>query len=245
MTNASKETGELSLRNVRRRHILYFEEGKPIFYDKWVMNEPISSYEESFKFILDRKTIPDLIRTHSAPIVIDLLAPPRSVYDLLSGFPNGRGLAVSLPDHSIDEVGKDIQDAYKAKNVKWLTGDITHPGTWVDIEQWLAGDKAHLIMERGWAGIDSITVNKKLVREFIKRVWSFLSPESGVLLLETPHSDELLKRDVDLNAWVKSLQDVVDIEYEPEHTAPIGGTLYRPTIMITRTPNSPSSLPLI
>lgn len=219
--------------------------GKPVRRDWGFRNEPISSYEESFKNVLEGKTIAELISNHFSPIVIDLMAAPRTVYDLLSAFPNGRGLAVSLPDHRLKDLRDDIQATYSAQNVKWLPEDITHPGTWVNIEKWLAGDKAHLIMERGMGGLSWLPMNKRLLGILVNKAWSLLDPNGGILLFETPRSDELLKKGVDLAVWVKSLQEVVDTKYDPGNIEASDPRVEFAKIMITRAPNSPSILPSV
>lgn len=234
---------EVPIRNIRKRYIDPW--GKPVRRDWGFINEPISSYEESFKNVLEGKTITGLISNHSAPIVIDLMAAPRTVYDLLSASPNGRGLAVSLPDHKPSDMREDIEEIYSAKNVRWLAEDITHPGTWNDIEQWLAGDKAHLIMERGMGGLGWLPMNKKLLGILVNKAWSFLDPNGGILLFETPRRDELLKKGVDLAAWVKSLQVVVDIKYDPGKIEVSDPRVEFAKIMITRAPNSPLIIPSV
>lgn len=163
---------------------------------------------------------------------------------MLSSFPKGRGLAVGLPDHQIEEMRSDIQEIYRVENVKWLSEDITHPGTWANIEEWLDGDKAHLIMERGMAGLDWLPVNKRLYGILVNRAWANLDPEGGILLFEIPRQKLVQKKDIDINAWVESLQGVVDVRYDPGN--PKNGIRFEHgKIMITRTPNSPAILPSI
>lgn len=100
-------------------------------------NERIESYEDSFVNVLSGKSIADLIKNRSNPVVIDLMGAPFTIHDLLTQFPTGRGLAVSLQDHKIDYLRDDIQKTYQLERVKWLAGDITHSNTWREIEQWL------------------------------------------------------------------------------------------------------------
>lgn len=127
MTDETRDSQELPIHNIRKRNLTPLRKTAGDYYG--FMNSSISSYEESFKFVLQGKTIADLIRTRPAPIVIDLMAPPGTVHDLLSEFPNGRGLAVSLLDHRVDRFIEPVQKSYKAENIKWLPEDITHPGT--------------------------------------------------------------------------------------------------------------------
>lgn len=242
MIDETKDFQDLPPPNLRKRYL--DRSGKPVRGFWGYMNEPISSYEESFANVLEGRNIADLIRMRVAPIVIDILAPPGSVYDLLSSFPKGRGLAVSLPDHQMQEMRSDVQEIYRAENVRWLPEDITHPGTWTNIEKWLGGDKAHLIMERGMGGLDWLPVNKRLYGILVNRAWSNLDPDGGILLLETPRREQVLKKGIDIDSWVKSLQKIADVKYDPGYSKN-GIRFEYGKVMITRTPNSPSILPSI
>lgn len=243
MVDETKDFQDLLPPNLRKRYL--DPSGKPARGFWGYMNEPISSYEESFANVLEGRNIVDLIRMRPAPIVVDILAPPGSVYDLLSSFPKGRGLAVSLPDHQMQEMRSDVQEIYRAGNVKWLSEDITHPGTWVNIEKWLDGKKAHLIMERGMGGLDWLPVNKKLYGILINRAWANLDHDGGTLLFETPRRELVLKKGIDIDAWVKSLQEVVGVKYDPGNPKSHSPLFEYGKVMITRTPSSPAILPSI
>lgn len=244
MADEGKESSELIIPNLRNRYLDAL--GKPIIRRWGFHNERVWSYEESFGAVLEGKTLYDLISARPAPIVIDLMAPPRTVHDLLLPFPDGRGLAVSLPDHRLKDVGEDLHKIYKMDKIKWLPEDITHPGTWQNIEQWLEGNKAHLIMERGMAGLTLLPLNKRLFKVLFDKTWQLLDPNGGILLFETPRQDKLLKNGVDIDAWVKSLHGLVDVKYDPGNIEEvIDQTRIYGKIMITRNPNSPASLPSI
>lgn len=208
-------------------------------------NEAVASYEKSFENVLGGKSLTDLIRTRAKPIVIDLMAPPRTVYDLLRDFPSGRGLAVSLPDHRVSQLREDIQVTYDAKNVKWLPEDITRSSTWKHVEHWLQGSKAHLVMERAMVGLESLPIDKNILGTLLNKAWRNLDPNGGVFLFETPPSDQLLRAGIDINAWVDSLRGSLDVKYDPGDPTRERFMYRTGKIMIVRSPSSPRLLPSI
>lgn len=109
----------------------------------------------------------------------------------------------------------------------------------------MGGDKAHLIMERGMVGLSSLPARKKLFGALLNRAWSLLDPDGGILLFETPRRDVLLEKGIVLKDWVNSLQKVVDTRYFPGIIRDYDPVTEGGKIMITRTLNSPSSLPSI
>src|SRR5664280_2218151 len=159
----------------------YAPNGKPIERVWGYHNEPVASYEESFQNVLNGKSIADLIQNQEKPTVIDLMAPPRTVHDLLSNFPQGRGLAVSLPDHKIDGFKPNIQAVYNSDNVLWLPEDITRSETWKHINEWLGNDKANLVMERAIAGLTYLPVNKNVLGTLVSKVWNKVDSNGGIL----------------------------------------------------------------
>lgn len=239
------ESSSGSLRQARKKTHLPSGEVRGFYWG--YQNEPVKSYEESFVTVLGGKYISDLISSKQNPIVIDLMSAPYTVHDLLMPFPTGRGLSVGLPDHNVRDYKKEVQDAYKSQQVTWLPKDITDADTWREIEQWLHGNKAQLIMERGMGGLALLPASKRILGILVNKAWSNVDPNGGVLLFETPRRDKLLEKGVDANAWVDSLRTVVDVKYDPgepkeEYSDPRFET---GKIMITRRPDSPSLLPSI
>lgn len=243
MSDEGKEFSEITTPNLRNRYL--DAQGASIRRIWRIHNESVQSYERSFGAVLEGRTLNDLISSRLVPIVIDLMAPPRTVHDLLLPFHDGRGLAVSLPDHNLKDVREDLREIYKMDKIKWLPEDITHPGTWRNIEQWLDGNKAHLIMERGMAGLEWLPLDKRLFKVLFDKAWHLLDPNGGILLFETPRSNQLLRKGVDIDAWVKSLHGLVDVKYDPGNIAGSDPRFESGKIMITRNPNSPESLPSI
>ena len=202
-----------------------------------ILNSPVTEYERTFAQVLQGKKLVDLIKNRSVPVVIDLLSPPGTVYELLLPFSEGRGLAVSLPDHDIQ---KEFEHTYGADNVKWLHEDVTRSKTWVDIKKWLKGDKADLIMERGKGGLGSLPENSMFYQDLLNKAWGNLSTESGILLFELPPKTFLLHKGIPIDDWVKKLQEKnIDVKYDDG-----GYTANTGKIMITRTLQSPTTLPL-
>jgi hypothetical protein len=224
----------------------YAPNGEPIKRVWGYHNEPVASYEESFRNVLNGKSIADLIRDQEKPIVIDLMAPPRTVHDLLSNFPKGRGLAVSLPDHQIDGLKPDIQAAYSSNNVLWLQEDVARADTWKSIDKWLENDKAHLIMERAMAGLTYLPVNKNVLGVLVSKVWSRIDSNGGILLLDTPASTRLLDEKIDINSWINSLRaSGLDARYDQGDPTSRRPMLQTGKLMVIKTPTSPQILPSI
>ncbi len=232
-----------SLRASRQKHIL--PSGEMVQRSYLYHNEPISSYEESFAKVLEGRSIADLIRTRPIPIVIDLMAPPGTVNELLSTFPSGRGLAVSIPDHDTKALPEEDQLAYDSQLVKWIPKDITQADTWKEVQAWLQGDKAHLIMERGMGALRHLPMHKLIYGILVNKSWANLDPNGGILLFETPNKASLAQNGIDIDAWIKVLKNAVDTRYDPGKWASSNPQLETGKIMITRTPNSPAVLPAI
>ena len=174
------------------------------------------------------------------------MAPPRTIYDLLSNFPQGRGLAVSLPDHKIDGFKPSIQAVYNSENVLWLPEDITRSETWKHINEWLGNDKANLVMERAIAGLTYLPVNKNVLGTLVSKIWNKVDSNGGILLLETPASTRLADEKIDINSWLNSLRTSgLDARYDPGDPTSHRPMLQSGKIMITRTPASPQILPSI
>lgn len=218
---------------------------KPVVVEWGHIHSKVASYEESFKSVLEGRTIPSLIRNRPSPVVMDLMAPPATVHELLQDFPGGRGLAVSLPDHSLRDEPQEVKDAYNAAHVTWLPGDLTRLSTWGGIARWLNGQRADLIMERASGGLEWIP-NKKLLFGFMfNEAWSMLSPQGGTMLVEIPRADNLLRMGVDIEKQVKLLKDRgMDVSFDPGGTRNI---LPYPTpengkLRIVKTPDSPENI---
>ncbi|MBI3620447.1 hypothetical protein HY214_04900 [Candidatus Roizmanbacteria bacterium] len=138
-------------------------------------------------------------------VVIDLMASNgalRTLHrDVLRGGP--------LKALSVDYQFKGREDERRldlSHGIECLEGDLNHIATWRKIEQWLSSQKAHLIMERGYAGLDHIPTYGKYFRSKLGRLWRMLA-DDGMLLLQTPPATILKERGVPLDSWLRSLED--------------------------------------
>lgn len=250
MANDSMMEANNSLTSkLRSRRSMYQNENGEVMQHTWgFVNEPISSYEESFKQVLGGKRIVDFIKQAPEPIVIDLMAQPRTVHDLLSQlhYKKSRGLAVTLNDTPPSFSNEAIKRAHAASNIDVQYGDITDSKTWGKIREWLGNKKADLIMERAMGGLMYIPNDKKLLSILVNNAWSLVNPEGGVMLFETPRRDRLLDNGVDVDRWIDNLREAnLDIAYDPGRVAS-SSILYRNgKIFLRRTPESPEILPSI
>ncbi|MGE5041472.1 MAG: hypothetical protein ACM3IJ_01055 [Candidatus Levyibacteriota bacterium] len=205
-------------------------------------NSAISSYEKSFAHVLMGKSMSSLIQGRGAPVVIDLMAPPATVHELLEGSPKGKGLSVSLPDHSLQNTPKQIQDAYSASHITWLPEDITKPSTWKHITDWLGTQKADLVIERAMGALSSDWIPRKklLLSALSAQAWNMVNPNGGTLLAEVPEKDELAQMGIDLQKWVDDLQkkglDIIYDQGDHDNPYPVFNT---GKVRITKTPDSP------
>ena len=229
------------LRNIRRGHA--DSEGRRVW---GFQNTLISSYETSFKNLLNGKSVSDLIEGKTKPTVIDLMAPPYTIHSLLTSMTdsNGRGLAVTLKDHSLSDLPDDVRETYFSSRVTTQFGDITDSETWVDIVKWLDNKKADLVMERAVDGLSMLPMSKRYFGILIAKVWSILDSDGGIFLFETPRHDLLKKQGIDLDAWVQILnKSGVDVVYDPGNLESESTLLRTGKIMLKKTSESPSVLP--
>ena len=221
------------------------------FNDKtWnYLNLDVKSYEKTFEKVLDGKRLKDIIINRNNPIVIDLMASPGTLDELINKqILKGRGLAVSLLDHDYKEKYKNTSklSAYEAPNIRWLQENLALPKTWKKIDDWLNEEKenkAHLIMARPIDGWDYFPENEFLYGMLLNNMWSKLDPNEGVLLFQTPKNCFLVEKYISLALIYESLRKTVDIRFDQgnsEYGVPFVTT--RPTMMITKHPDSPKLL---
>ncbi len=227
------------------RKIYTNSKGETVDWSWGYHNEPIESYEDTFQHVLEGKKISDLLAGKEDPIVIDLMGAPRTTHDLLSEFPMGRGLAVSLADHDPDKFNEYFRNFYKSEKVTWLDKDITKPEAWRSIETWLDGKQADLIMERAIAGLELLPAHKKMYGILLNQAWKNLSNNNGVLLFETPRRDELMQNGINLDTWAENLKSVVEVKYDPGRPEDKLVRYRGANFMLIKTSSSPPTLPSI
>lgn len=165
-------------------------------------NSEPSSYDKDFKEAFRGKTLQGVIASFTDPVVIDLMAPSGTLAGVFKNIPGeGKlGIAVSLEDIRTDEVKARDQGL----GIEQVEGDVTKGSTWRKIENHLAGRKADLIIERAFGGLDCIPEDPFFYAYCLQRMWSFLNPNHGMMVLSMPSR----VRGVDPKAWVKRLKEI-------------------------------------
>lgn len=203
----------------------------PVREDEWTdYNSPISDYEQYFTRVLNGGSIVEHVDKYQNPVVIDVMSPTGTLFDLFSKFPykDKSGIAVSLEDIRSDaEKERDAQ-----LGIVQVTGDITLPCTWKKIDEQLDGRKADLIMERSLGGIYNLPKDAGTYIILLQRAWNLLA-EKGVMLLQTPIKRELIEVGLSVNRWVELLREYkIDARFDDLNT-----------IFLRRSSTSPVHLP--
>lgn len=174
---------------------------------RWrIYESSVASYDETFRLALGT-SIASFVKDRKSPVVVDLMAPSFTLLDLFvsSTKVSDRdkfGLAVSLEDKR-----SKIQKWFaKMKNVQQIAGDIMLSSTWRDIDREMQGRKADLIIERAVGGLNILPQRTKLYAMLMNKAWQILSDQGGIMLLQTPFNDTLLKIGIDIQNFVNDLR---------------------------------------
>lgn len=229
--------------------------GIPVIWKDWkeepdylMYDSSIESYERSFESVLKGKKIVDILSEKESPVVLDLMAPPGTLDSLFKKLPKEKkrfGLAVTLKDLRTSEAKEEDRSI----GVEQIAGDILTVGVWNNIEKKLAGRKADLIMERAQQGLVEMYFksprvdSKKFMAYLFKKLWTLLSPNNGVLLLQV-FPDNLMRimsknLGIDIADWVAKLNSQkINAVFDRDEVFKDW------SLMLTKTPESPRELPL-
>ena len=153
----------------------------------------------------------------SSPRVIDVMATPAALRSLFYrlGNPEAKGLALSYEEgRSVEEIQRDTE-----VGISQLAGDINSPSIHKEIRRWLGKDKAHLILSRSVAGLENVPHTRWYLNLLLQRSWSYLSPQNGLLLIQTPNKKQLQAVGILVDEWLKALDtNGIEAHFEGEHT---------------------------
>ena len=216
----------------------------------------IEDYEKSFERVLKGENFVRFLQARKEPItVIDLMSPTDVLASLFAQLPekHKKGLAVGMSDmRSFSKENKGQRDA--DLNIDYISntpsnkdlGDISQNITWQEIDRWLAGQKADLIVERAEAGLFSVPHMDLFYRTFIQRIWDRLDDNGGMFVGQTLPAEQFKSFGINLLEWVQNAkQEGIDVDYQ-EGTVPwqsgrkvqLAGAL-----RIVKHPGSPNLLP--
>lgn len=224
------------MRRLEARHIRDFTRDGRMFEDRitqvmdrpssnngvWqVIHSPFSSYLDDFRpadknGVID-ETIEKLKTQCASPIIIDLLATPAALHDLRLSLLGGRkikGMSVSLTDQR-DTPTRNYDDE---QGISITTGNLREDETWSRIQAWLGPDKADLIVERGYGGLKQLPSNSEFGLAAIQKIWSFLSPEGGLAMIQVPPERALRRLGITMKNWTERLEKShIDFQYLPSY----------------------------
>ncbi len=150
--------------------------------DFWnVYGSSYRDYERSFrpfKFSFD-----DFLKDRKSPIVIDLLAPTRTITGLFGSLrkDEARGIAVSLSDQRTRRE-KRLDGTL---GITHVSGNLSDIATWKKLEEELGNQKADLIIERGVGGCRYLPKNDLYLLFALRRIWNMLSSNDGTFFAES------------------------------------------------------------
>lgn len=182
------------------------------------------------------------VKSQQAPIVIDLLADVSALYDLKNRLRKKpiKGLAAQLDS----TCGKVDAITNYGDGIGLLNTDLGEIKKWDMINEWLGQDKAHLIIERGFGGLDYVPTNRSYQRKVIGKIWDMLSPKGGYAILQTPPQEILEKRNIPVRKWLRQLQNThVEYQFSPRYKSRDSGESYG-ILILRRTPDV-STLPTL
>lgn len=178
-------------------------------------------------------------------VILDFLSWTEAIRSLVNQYhiSSVKGAAVAYSDTR----GIFARLADRRLNIKQLCGDLNTKTPWKNVEEFLDGDKAHLIMERGYGGLMHLSYDPAFYYRVIGKLWETLSPDGGLMLLQIPTFSFLEKQGIPINRWIDNLGGDVYCKFAPEY-APVHKSLDLLTgsfglIMLRRDPNSPEKLP--
>jgi hypothetical protein len=191
----------------------------------------IADYEFSFSGVLQKNSIKDLLRDKENLVVIDLMAPSKTVSSLFKQLPDKSklGIAVSLEDlRPVEETESDTK-----LNVVQIAGDIMKLSTWDKVRKQLQGRKADLIMERALCGLGCLVPSPRLYSRLLNEAWGFLSENNGILIAEVPYV---------FGSEAKKLINVLRNDHNMDASIGKSEGIGRYSIKIIKTPKSPEKL---
>ncbi|MCX6732083.1 MAG: hypothetical protein NTV98_00910 [Candidatus Roizmanbacteria bacterium] len=159
--------------------------------------------------LIDRGRFNSLLETRrraGSMTMIDLLAYPdairslkKSVFSEINEF---AGLSVGMSDsRSSSQIDED-----SSAGITHITGDLNKRNTWDNIEDWLGGKKAHLIIERGFGGLHFLPTHLPYYKYAIQKIWDMTSSDGGMVLLQIPPKKILEQNGINISRWINLLR---------------------------------------
>ena len=211
-----------------------------------------SSFETTFLKVIPRKyrgfglglfLLKELDNAGSDAIAIEYGGPGSQFFRDINSYSEAyrrkkalaRSLGVTLSD--IRNIRERDFDLHAGHDV--IEGDMLHDATEAKVDTWLAGKKAHLIIERLAKGMHLIPADPYYAMKTLQR-WYARTDEQGTLLVQTPVSLNPF-----LRAWAKAAKKVcgntLDIQFDAKGKNDT--TAKNSALRIRKHPGAPKALP--
>ncbi len=210
---------------------LYVEDGEIREHAWGTDNSPLSEYDSDFAYVLGGETIVNLVRGKEDVCVVDLMSSTTAVRDLLGQLPpvRKRGFALRLSEVRTDEE----KAADEALDIKQQLGDITAASTLEKTKGDVGEGNADIVMMHAVGGGLNLPPSWIYYRRLMRSIWYMLSPNGGTALLQIPSTVYMLEPGDALDNWIAEARAN---GIQVEHVAH--------ALRITKTPNSPTRLPM-
>jgi hypothetical protein len=175
--------------------------------DNWpTYGSDFFDYMDRFAVVAEEYKLIDDLQKKPFPVVVDLMASTDALASLFYDLPSENKLGIAIGRSDKRTAQEKLRDEKLGVNL--ITGDITSWKTWRELENALLGRKADLIVESAGWGLDFVPLSREFHIAVARRAWKLLSSNNGLILAQTRTSDELREEGIDLDKWVRKLNEL-------------------------------------
>lgn len=204
---------------------------------RWrIKNSRIDSYLEDFRLVdKDGRIQPFLesLKEINNPVMLDFLSWTDALRSIARDYhiPRISGAAVAFSD-TRGPLGQSLDNNL---GIIQIAGDVNQANPWNEVENFLDGRKAHLILERGYGGLKVLNSKPAFYCATINKLWNMLDPENGMMLLQTLNFGLLEALGVPVYKWIEQMQERgIYCRSVPEYPAKKDGYYRYGLIMLIR-----------
>ncbi len=176
-----------------------------------IYQNTFANYLRDFAEVDPDQKIVTKLETKKDPVVIDLMGSTDAVSSLQKEFfpsgilkkKTGTFVAVGLDDDR-DEVTRRKE---ASRGIEFIYGNLTNKKTWDKIESTIGEENADIVMERGYGGLWYVPTRPLYQKAVMNRMWKLLSPDGGILAVQTPPEDILEKRGFPIGSWLTKVAE--------------------------------------
>jgi hypothetical protein len=161
---------------------------------------------DRFAVVAEEYKLIDDLQKKPFPVVVDLMASTDALASLFYDLPSENKLGIAIGRSDKRTAQEKLRD--EKLGVSLITGDITSWKTWRELENALLGRKADLIVESAGWGLDFVPLSREFHIAVARRAWKLLSSNNGLILAQTRTNDELREESIDLDKWVRKLNEL-------------------------------------